>query len=87
MQIYTCSLSSDAEFMRSTVSGSVALATDGDTSSASGARTFTLHIPLTSRPAPPSVSAQMRSCTVWVYLRERVNRASLATTTWTALQR
>ena len=66
MQIYSCSLCSDAEFMRSTVSSSVALATDGDTSSASGpgARTFTLHIPLTSRPAPPSVSAQMRSCTV-----------------------
>ncbi|KAI0268493.1 hypothetical protein BGY98DRAFT_1190607 [Russula aff. rugulosa BPL654] len=61
IEIMPVSLYSDAEFMCSTVSGIVALATDGDTSSASSARTFTLLIsPLTSRPAPPGVSAQMR---------------------------
>jgi hypothetical protein len=64
IRINTCRLCSDAEFMRSVWQRYDALATDGDTSSASSARVFTLLISalkrlVTSRPVLLGVSAQM----------------------------
>ena len=62
--ILPCRLCSDAEFIRSVWQRYDALATDGDTSSASSARVFTLLISalkrlVTSRPILLGVSAQM----------------------------
>jgi hypothetical protein len=65
-----------------------ALATDGDTGSASSARVFTILISalkrlVTSRPAMLGVSAQM--CGVGVPAGDK--RTVLATTTWTVSRR
>ena len=62
-----------------------ALATGGDTSSASSAHVLTLlisaHNLFTSRPA---CSASLRRCTEWEHLRATLNRTFIATTAWTA---
>lgn len=62
--MYTCRLCSDAEFIRSVWRRYDALATDGDTGSASCPRVFTLLISalkrlVTSRPSLLGISAQM----------------------------
>ena len=64
IRMNTCRLCSDAEFIRSVWQRYDALASDGDTGNASGARVFTLLISalkrlVTSRPVMLGVSAQM----------------------------
>jgi hypothetical protein len=87
--IRTCRLCSDAEFMRSVWQRYDALATNGDTGSASSARVFLLLISPSSAWSPhvPPCSASLRRCTVWVYLRATLNRTLMATTACTASRR
>jgi hypothetical protein len=84
--IRTCRLCSDGGFMRSVWQRYDALATDGDTGSASSAASSPSSYPRSSAWSPhvPPCSASLRRCTVWVYLRATLNRTFIATTAWTA---
>ena len=78
-----CRPFSDVELMLSVWQRYDALATDGDTGDASGARVFTFLISAfkrlaTSRPTPPYLAC-LRRCTMRVYLRATLNRIFIAT--------
>src|SRR6266581_3219867 len=79
---YTCRLCGDAEFMRSIWQRYDALATDGDTGSASGARVFTHFVAtlqrlVTSRPSV--VTRRLCKCKAWVCPRATLCRVRIVT--------